>query len=244
MRTQKKLCNRSKLDAFSSWKPLAWHKHHGAVASPSMKLLVAQSAIFKCLWYAQRPLAQCLRMLARRYFIASKHAHACVARMLRLPCSAVVMSVSAWPFQRGASHRCAGFHILQNIKIELVEALSRDCFPTPFCRVFCFMLWNGRRPVTGFLVGSESWDCAGLVSSTRSQRHHSLARPVRSTSASVALLDQRHTQVVRLFFCSPSCLRTGTLLERSRSASHRRVKQSLRMPISRSVCRACEIVQR
>ena len=48
----KTLCNRSTLEAFISW-TLAWHKHYGAVTSTSMKLLVAQSAIFECLWCAE-----------------------------------------------------------------------------------------------------------------------------------------------------------------------------------------------
>ena len=74
-----------------------------------------------CLWRtapfsnacgARRPLAQCRRLLARRVFLR-RITHACVARALRLPCTSVVMSVSAWPSQQGASHRCEGFHTLQ-----------------------------------------------------------------------------------------------------------------------------------
>ena len=49
------------------------------------------------------------------FFFLRRSTHACVARALRPPCTAVVTSVSAWPFQHGASHRCAGFHTLQRI---------------------------------------------------------------------------------------------------------------------------------
>ena len=49
----KPLSNRSMLEAFSSLKTWACQPYHGAVTSPSMKLLVAQSAIFECLWCAQ-----------------------------------------------------------------------------------------------------------------------------------------------------------------------------------------------
>ena len=83
----KPLTSRSTLEAFSSWKTLAWPKHYDAVTSPSMKLLVDACG-------KRRPLAQCLSMLAT---------HACVARTLRPPCKVVATR----------SHRCAGFLSLQ-----------------------------------------------------------------------------------------------------------------------------------
>ena len=43
---------RSALEAFSSWKTLAWQEHNKGVTSPSMMLLSAQSAMFACVWCA------------------------------------------------------------------------------------------------------------------------------------------------------------------------------------------------
>ena len=62
-----------------------------------LMLLVAQGAISSRLGCAQTTRATFAR------------------KPLRPPCTAVVTSVSAWPFQQGASHRCAGFHTLQRI---------------------------------------------------------------------------------------------------------------------------------
>ena len=110
--TRKTLCIRTTLEAFSSWKTLAWQRRYGAVTSPSMKLLLAQSAIFECLWCAQTARAVFAFACAQTFF-SSKYA--------RL---------------RRASHRCAGLPRMEEIyKIDLVEAHSRDCLQTHGCLV-------------------------------------------------------------------------------------------------------------
>ena len=67
---------------------------------------------FECLWCAQTTRAMSAPAGAQSFFLR-RIMHGCVARTLRLPCTCVVMSVSAWPSQQGASHKCEGFHTLQ-----------------------------------------------------------------------------------------------------------------------------------
>ena len=88
-----------------------------------------------------------------QFFFLRRSTHACVARTLRPPCTAVVMSVSAWPFRQGASHRCAGFHALQRIsETELVEARSGDA--TNKTQTKRNMGVKGTEPVRGYWDGS------------------------------------------------------------------------------------------
>ena len=49
------------------------------------------------------------------FFFLRRSTHFWAARVLRPPCTAVVTSVSAWPFQQVVSHRCAGVHTVQRI---------------------------------------------------------------------------------------------------------------------------------
>ena len=78
-----------------------------------MKLLVAQSTIFDCLWYAQTTRALFAHAGAQKVFF-------CVEA--RTPASreryghlVLLSGVTVWSFQQGASHRCAGFHTLLRI---------------------------------------------------------------------------------------------------------------------------------
>ena len=66
--------NRSTLEAFSFVEDLGLAKTLGAVTSPSMMLLVAQSTVFECLWCAQTTCAMLAHAGARSLFFASKHA--------------------------------------------------------------------------------------------------------------------------------------------------------------------------
>ena len=45
----KPLCNRLALEAFSSWKTLAWQKHNGAVTSPSIEAACGAERHFRML---------------------------------------------------------------------------------------------------------------------------------------------------------------------------------------------------
>ena len=115
------------------WKTVVWQKHYGAAISPIMKLFVAQSAIYKCLWCTPTTRAMFAHAGAQSLFLR-RNKHACVARTLRPPCTAVVMSLSAWPFQQGA--RCGSFHTSQIISrlncCKHVPAIaSRPTAPTP-----------------------------------------------------------------------------------------------------------------
>ena len=118
--------NRSQIDqrleAFSSWKTLALQNHNGAVTSPSLKLLLVRAD-------HSRYVSACFRAEC----FLRRSAHACVARALRPPCTVVVMSASAWPFQHRAIHRRAGFHTLQTISRlncwKHVPAIPPDPFP-------------------------------------------------------------------------------------------------------------------
>ena len=83
----KKLCGRSTLEAFSSWKDL------GLVTTPRGRHFSQHEA---ALW-RRAPFSnargadysQCLRMLARRaFFFLRRSTHSCVARTLRPPCTA------------------------------------------------------------------------------------------------------------------------------------------------------------
>ena len=68
-----------------------------------MKLLLAPNVIFECLWCVQTTRAMFAHAVQLSLFFR-RSTHACVARTVR----PVLSSVSAWPFQQGARHRCAG----------------------------------------------------------------------------------------------------------------------------------------
>ena len=102
------------------------------VTSPSTKLLVAQSAIFECLWCAQT-LAQCLRMLSRRFF-ASKHARqrrataAATMYCCRHERERVAIPTRSQPQMRGLPH------VAENFGIEMFAARPRDCLQPHCCQ--------------------------------------------------------------------------------------------------------------
>ena len=88
-----------------------------------MKLPVEQSANFLNAFLVRAdPLSWCARVLsANMFFFASRYA------------LVLLSSVRAWPFQQGASHRCAGFHhIAENFTIEIFEARFFAIALTPF----------------------------------------------------------------------------------------------------------------
>ena len=218
----------------------------GAVTSPSMKLLVATERHFRMFVVrADHSRNVCTRWHAEFFFFCVEARTACVARAQRPPCTAVVMSVSVWPFQQGASHRCASFHTLQKLLYYwTVGSTFLRLPPDPLlsCLIFSSEMLGDPLMVFGWVRNRR----IALVwgSRTRSQRHHSLAPPVRSTSASVALLDQGliAPKSLHLFLFSVTPPKKETSEEKSQRL--KKAKLPLRKPISTSVCRACEVVQR
>ena len=105
----------------------AWPKHFGAVNSPSMKLLVAQSAIFECLWCAKKTTRAMFSHAGAQSVFASEHVR-CVTRALQARCTAAserermaIPTTRSQPWMRGLPHSADHF------EIELLEAPSRDC---------------------------------------------------------------------------------------------------------------------
>ena len=119
---------------------------------------------FECLWCAQTTLAMFAHAGAQSFFFrASKH-----TRLRRASATATLCCcrhVAAWPFQQGASHRCAGLPPIENFTIEIFEARSHSCFqpplfPTPVTNTkfvervdaelleACSDLYSGRRRCT------------------------------------------------------------------------------------------------
>ena len=93
---------------------LAWHNQNGAVRSHRMKVLVP----FSNACGARGPLAQCLRMLARKVFFATKHARlrrASAAATLYCCCrnerERSAISTRSHPWIRGLPH------VAENIKV-------------------------------------------------------------------------------------------------------------------------------
>ena len=119
---RKQRTNRSALEAFSSWKTLARQKQYGAVTSPSMKLFVAQRAMFQCVCHeadhSRNVYARWRRVFLRR------STHACVARTLRPPCTAVER-------ERTVISTRSGFpHIVEKNDIETVGSTFRRWLPS------------------------------------------------------------------------------------------------------------------
>ena len=92
----------------------------------------AQSAIFECVWCAQTTRA--MYCACWRAEFLRRSTHACIERALRPPCTAVVMSVSAWPFQPGdarASAHCRKFQDFMNFWKHVPAIASRPIVANP-----------------------------------------------------------------------------------------------------------------
>ena len=102
-------------------------------AGPSSQHEAAQSAIFASSWFAQTTRTVSSHAGAQRFFLR-RSTHACVARTPGH--HVLLLSVSACPFQQGATHRCADFHTFQIFSRlngwKHVPAIASDpLLPTP-----------------------------------------------------------------------------------------------------------------
>ena len=117
---------------------------------PSMMLLVAQSAL--CCWRAK---------------FLRRSTHACVARTLWPPCTAVVMSVERMAIPTRSQPQMRGHpHIAENYEIETVRSTFRRALHTNCCHVqFCVeKCWaSGHGSLVGRLGFTNTTTMASLT---------------------------------------------------------------------------------
>ena len=159
----KTLCNWSTLEAFSSWKTLAWQLHHVAVTSPCMKLLVAQSAIFRMLVVRAEPSRNICACWRADFF--------CVEARRRLRRASATGHCSACLGKRPHHFHLAGDGLpstarslpgppvtLRQLVLCARHSSRRSCFSTPWYRsrsISC--------PLCGVTVGNTPPGWVGAV---------------------------------------------------------------------------------